>query len=168
MADEKTVQFGRDKILYFRLLEEAGQKGAAKLALQVEHTLNEERSSDTKATKDGQIVTQGNLTTTLEITAVSTLDEVNKMLYRAFREGLMLEIWEVNLNDKREAEDTFGAKYMRGKLASWSLPANVEDTVDISTTVNVEGTPQEGKVKVDKQTQTKIAYAFRDLEKVIG
>ena len=164
------AQFGKDSVLYFRLLKNAESEAAAKLALQIEHTLNSERSSESIMTKDGPINTPGSKTNTLELTAVSTLDDVNKMLYAAYQEGEILECWEVNLSDPRgdagsTGEQKFGAKYMQGILQNWSLPKAVEGTVDISTTFNINFEPQDGEVTVSKADQDAIQYAFRDLEK---
>lgn len=164
---EIKAYFGRDKILYFRQLKDEATDKGAKLALQIEHTLTQERTTETKTTKDGPVVTQGALTTTLELTAVSSNDAVNADLYDAFVNGNMLECWEVNRADARE-EGKFGAKYMRGKLQSWALPAPGEDTVDVSTTLQVEVGPLDGVVTIDAEEEAAINAVFRDLAVVVA
>ena len=70
---EKPI-LGKDKILKFRRLADASKEGAARLALQVEHTIKYEANTDSQMTKDGPINYSGGLTTTIEMTAVSTRD----------------------------------------------------------------------------------------------
>ncbi len=171
MANENTAmaQFGKDSVLYFRKLKDAETEKAAKLALQIEHTLNSDRSTEQTETKDGVVNSPGTINNTLDISAVATLDDVNKMLYEAYKAGDVLECWEVNLSDKRgepteSGEQEFGATYMQGLLQSWSLPKNVSGTVDISTTLNINYNPVEGKVTLTEADQEAIKYAFRDLE----
>lgn len=160
-----SAQRGKDKILAFRLLEEAETVTGIKLALQVEHTLRYERSTTSTPTKDGPIVSSGGLATTIDINAVSTKDELNKKLKQSVVEDKKLEIWEIDLSSK-DAEGKYDALYMRGNLNSWETPAPVEDMVNITTTASIDGVPQEGKVTLTAEQEAEISYAFRDLEKV--
>ena len=82
--------FGKDKVLYFRTLKDAKAKKGARLALQLEHTLTYERSTDSVNTKDGAIVTQTTPSASLSISAVSSRDELNQGLYDAFIAGEIL------------------------------------------------------------------------------
>ena len=158
--------FGKDKVLYFRTLKDAKAKKGARLALQLEHTLTYERSTDSVNTKDGAIVTQTTPSASLSISAVSSRDELNQGLYDAFIAGEILEIWEVDLGASKE-ENKYDALYMQGKLESWELPASVDETVNISTTARIEGLPQKGEVTISEEDKKAIQYAFRDLEKVV-
>lgn len=98
-----TPVHGKDRILMFRKLSEAGTKGAAKLSLQTSHTWNYQRSTSTTETKDGGIVSQGGLETSLDISAVTSKDELNEMLKQAVIKSHKLEVWDIDLTTKGEA-----------------------------------------------------------------
>lgn len=86
---EKPI-LGKDKILKFRRLADREKEGAARLALQIEHTIQYEANADSKMTKDGPINYSGGVNTTIEMSAVSTRDDVNNMLRQAV---LKQELW---------------------------------------------------------------------------
>lgn len=75
MAENKPIH-GKDKILKFRLLEEADKKDGAKLALQTEHEWSYERENNSTITKDGNVQSSTGLTVTLDISAVVELEEI--------------------------------------------------------------------------------------------
>lgn len=158
-------KFGKDKILMFRKLGTESNKNAEKLALQMEHELSLERETNSTATKDGTITSDGGLEVTLSITAVASGDEVNEMLYNSVKDGYKLECWEIDLSSPGTEENKFKAKYMQGRLNSWSIPANVEDTVEIETEFVIDGVPQDGEVTLTAAQQTTIQYAFKDITK---
>lgn len=158
--------FGKEKILMFRLLSKAEEEAAARLALQIEHNWSYERNTDTKPTKDGAIVTPGSLEVTLELNAISTRDALNLMLKESVVKGEKLEVWDIDLGSK-DAEGKYDAEYAVGNLNSWEVPANVEDTVDISTTMSIDGRPAEGKVTLTDTEVSEILVSFRGLEKYV-
>lgn len=156
-----TAQFGKDRILYFRKL---GDKTAgAKLALQTEHSWSYERSVDSTQTKDGAITTGGGLEVSLDISAISSDDEVNNMLMDSVIEGYTLEVWDVHLDEPGVGENKFKAKYAQGRLENWDIPANVEDPIELSTSMKIDGKPQDGEVTVSVEDQETVRYAFKDL-----
>lgn len=154
--------YGKDKILMFRLLDEASTKTAAKLALQIEHTLGAERSVDTTQTKDGPITSDGGVEYSLDLTAIASQDEVNEMLMKSVDEQKILEAWEINLAGEKQGEK-YPAFYMQGKLESWELPSNVEDLAEISSSMKIDGKPQKGYATISESDKNAILYAFRDV-----
>ena len=106
MADTnvKEAQLGKNKILMFRKYGDT--KAAAKLALQTEHKWEYSRDADTTKTKDGAVVADGGLETTLSINAIGTKDEVNEMLKQSVVDGFKVEVWEIDLTDKKQMENT--------------------------------------------------------------
>ena len=153
--------YGKDKILMFRLLDNATEENATKLGLQIEHTLSSERNVDSTQTKDGPITSDGGVEYSLELTAVASQDDVNTMLKQSVDEQKVLEVWEINLAGEKE-EEKYPALYMQGKLESWELPANVEELAEISTTLKIDGKPQEGFATLSKEEEQAILYTFRD------
>lgn len=162
----KTPERGKDFILAFRRLKDEKTADGLKLALQVEHTLNYDRDTDSTQTKDGAVVSSGGLEVTLSLTAISTKDPLNEMLKQSVIDGDKLEIWEIDLSSKSETGNQYDALYMRGDLNSWEVPRNVEDLVEISTEARIDGKPVAGKVTLTAEQEEEITYAFRDLTKV--
>ncbi len=157
------AQRGKDHILMVRLLEEATKKQAARLALQIEHSWSYSRSNTATETKDGTINAPGGLATTLNLTAISTNDDVNKMLKQSVIEGKKVEFWDIDLSSYDESTKKCKAVYAQGSLESWEIPKPVADYINISTTANIDGTPQEGEVTLDPTQVDQILYAFRDI-----
>lgn len=165
MAEIKAVH-GKDKILKFRILEDASKVDGAKLALQTEHEWSYERDNNSTMTKDGSIQSDSGLNVTLDISAVSSRDEVNLMLFRAVKEGKLLEVWEYDLASEESGQ--FDTTYARGYLSSWTVPDSAEDLEELSTTMNIEGVPVTGKDKLTEEEINRVnaAYDFRGAEKI--
>ena len=169
MAREVTPTQGKNVILMFRKLKESAQEEATKLALQIEHTLQYERENDSQMTKDGAVPTSGGLTVTVEMEALISDDPASEMLNEAFMDDDVLEVWEVDLSAPHASDpNKYKAKYMRGKLTNWESPANVEENQTLSTSINVEGRPQNGYATMNDDQIAEITYAFRDTTPVGG
>ena len=153
---------GKDKILFARLLSDAKAKKASKILYQVEHTINYSNTSEVKQTKDGNLQQSSGLETTVDLTAVLTNDDTNKMLRDAVKKGEPIELWEVNLKSIDE-EGKAEALYMQAKLNEWADPATVGEYSEFSTTANVVGEPQAGEVTITQEDYEDIQYTFRDL-----
>lgn len=155
----KEAQLGKEKILMFR---KSGDKtAAAKLALQTEHEWEYSRDADTTKTKDGAVVADGGLETKLSITAIGTKDELNEMLKKSVVDGYKVEVWEIDLSDKK-SNGKYGALYAIGRLSSWKVPANVEELVEIESEMSVEGKPQAGEATLTDEQVKEIQYTFQD------
>ena len=159
----QTPIFGKEKILKFRRYEDAATKKAAKLALQIEHTITYDTNADSQMTKDGPINYDGGLTTSIEISAISTRDEVNEMLRQSVLKRELLEVWEIDLGNKT-TDDKYKAKYGRGRLTEWEDPANVEEAAQFTTTFNIDGELQDGEVTLTPDEIATIQYAFQDTD----
>lgn len=170
MAEQKTMEpiKGKDKILFVRLLSEAKKKTASKILYQVDHTIKYSNSTDVKKTKDGNIQQSSGVEITVEMNALLTDDEINKMMRKAVIKGEIIELWEVNLKTLESSSNQADALYMQAKLNEWEDPASVEEYSTFKTTASVIGTPKEGKVILTKEQQEEIQYAFKDLTKESG
>lgn len=162
---EKPI-LGKDKILKFRRLADAEKGAAARLALQIEHTIKYEANADSQMTKDGPINYSGGVSTTIEMSAVSTRDEVNSMLRQAVLKQEVLEVWEIDLGAEPDKDGKYPAKYGQGLLSEWEDPANVEEAAQFSTTFNVDGELQDGYVAVTEREIKEVQYVFRDTDPV--
>lgn len=155
----KEAQLGKEKILMFRKFGD--KTAAAKLALQTEHDWEYSRDADTTKTKDGAVVADGGLETKLSITAIGTKDELNGMLKKSVVDGYKVEVWEIDLSDKK-SNGKYGALYAIGRLSSWKVPANVEELVEIESEMSVEGKPQAGEATLTDEQVKEIQYTFQD------
>lgn len=153
------ANFGKNKILMFRKLGD--KTAAAKLALQTEHKWKYERKNDSTATKDGSVVSDKGLEVTLSIEAVTSRDDVNKMLKNSVVNGEKLEVWEIDLAGEKQGEK-YPALYAQGALSSWEVPDNVEDLETLSTEMTIEGKPVEGYATLTNSQIKEINYAFKD------
>lgn len=152
--------FGKDRILMFRKLGD--KNAAAKLALQTEHSWNYERSNEATKTKDGAVVSDGGLEVTLQIEAVASRDELNKMLLDSVLNGDKLEVWDIDLAGVKDKSGKYPAKYAQGSLSNWEVPANVEELATISTEMAIDGKPVDGYATLTAEQQEAIRYAFQD------
>ena len=77
---------GKKVVLLWRLLEEASQKKATKLAFQEEHSIEGSvDGGDSKQTKDGAIVAEGSIEEEVPFTSTMGVDDpVAEMLDEAF------------------------------------------------------------------------------------
>lgn len=162
-----TPIYGKDHILVFRLYKDRATKNAAKLAFQTTHSWKFEAKSDSNETKDGSINSPATATATLEIEAVSSLDDVNKFLKQAVLGSEKLEVWDVNLADK-QGEGKYSASYGQGYLQSWEVPSEVGKLTKIKTTMNIDQKPQDGLATFTAEQQAEIQYAFADTTPVTG
>ena len=153
------ANFGKNKILMFRKLGD--KTAAAKLALQTEHKWKYERKNDSTATKDGSVVSDKGLEVTLSIEAVTSRDDINKMLKNSVVNGEKLEVWEIDLAGEKQGEK-YPALYAQGALSSWEVPDNVEDLETLSTEMTIEGKPVEGYATLTNSQINEINYAFKD------
>ena len=161
----KEAKEGKNNILMFR--KYGASNAAAKLALQTEHEWEYSRDADTTKTKDGAVVSDGGLETTLSINAISTKDDVNTLLKDSVINGYKLEVWDIDLSDRR-ANGKYGALYGIGRLSSWKVPANVEELVEIESEMSVEGKPQEGEATLSDNQIREIQYTFQDTTAIPG
>lgn len=123
--------------------------------------------STMKASKDGAVVADGGLETTLSINAIGTKDEVNEMLKQSVVDGFKVEVWETDLTDKR-TNGKYGSLYAIGRLSSWEVPANVEELVEIEAEMSIEGKPQAGEATLSDEQIREIQYTFQDTTAITG
>lgn len=156
---------GKKVILLWRLLDEASQKKATKLAFQEEHSIEGSvDGGDAKQTKDGAIITEGSIEEEVPFTSTMAVDDpVAEMLDEAFYEREKLELWEVDMNSKT-ADGKYKAEYRQGRLNDLTRSAATDDTVVLEGTFKTEGTRQKGEVTLTAEQEEIVQYAFRNTD----
>ena len=158
---------GKDRVLMFRLARDRDKSNAARLALQVQHSIKESAKAETTATKDGTIAAPGELETTMEIEALASDSLTNDMLHYAVKNQLELEAWEIDftkpvLDDDGKETGKYVSQYGSGYLSEWETPAEVGNNATIKTTLTINGLLVKGPATVSKQDAATVHNFFRD------
>lgn len=155
---------GKKLVYLFRILEEASTNAAATLAFTTENTFTMSKDSDSTPTKDGAIVTPGDVE--IEISATALLakgDEMYTKFKQAMIDNKLIEIWEANLEESADSgENKFKGTYFQGYLTEFEKTSSAEDHVEVSTTFAINGTGVDGDVTVSAEQQEIANYVFTD------
>lgn len=161
---------GKRLVYLFRILKEASTTNGVTLAFTTENSISMSKDSDSTATKDGNIVTPGEME--IEISATALLAKGDTM-YNKFKEAMknndIIEIWEANLDEPADnGENKFKGTYYQGYLTEFEKTSGAEDHVECSTTFAVNGTGADGDVTVSVEQQEIAAYVFADTTQNAG
>lgn len=155
---------GKKLVYLYRILKDAASSAGAALAFTTENERTKSKDSDSTATKDGPILTPGEVEQ--EITATSILmkgDELVEKLEDALDDNELVEIWEANLEEPAgEGENKFKGRYFQGYLTEVTVASSAEDYVEISLTFGINGSGVKGNVTVSAEQQEVAAYVFAD------
>ena len=79
----------------------------------------------------------------------------------------ILEIWEVNLEEKGTTTNSgkFKSKYFQGYLTEMEVTSSAEDMAEVSLTFGIIGAGVDGYATVTEEQQEAAAYAFADTQK---
>ena len=158
---------GKKLVYLYRILSEAANENAVALAFTTENERTKSKDSDSTATKDGPILTPGEVEQ--EITATSILakgDTLVDKLEDALDNNELIEIWEANLEAPAAGGDNkFSGRYFQGYLTEVSFSASAEDYVEVSLTFGINGSGAKGDVTVSAEQQEVAAYVFKDTTK---
>ena len=154
---------GSDIIYLYRIKKNAATTDGTTLALTKENERSSSCEGESTVTKDGSITTPG--APEIEISATSILakgDTLVDDLEEAMFAGDLIEIWEANLAEPVEGDETkFKGKYFQGYLSEVTRTSSSEEAVELELTFKINGTGATGDVTVSK-AQQEMAYAFAD------
>lgn len=156
------------KIVYlFRPLKESGSTDAMAMAFVTENERSLSKDSDSTATKDGPVVTPGEVENEVSATALLANDDtLIDRLEEAMLNDEIIEIWEANLDKPvGEGGNQFKGRYMQGYLTELTQSASAEDYVEVETTFSINGAGVKGDVTVSVAQQEVAAYVFADTSK---
>lgn len=187
-AQEQTTQLeakqGIHSILLFRLLKEASNGAATKLAFQTEHEVGKSRDVDRQKTKDGIIQSVGALEYDFKATSILAKgDELAAKLEKAMEDGELVEIWDIDSEETSKNGDSgnklakvwginntgtsggngkYLATYYQGYISSFSAKKNAEENIEIEMEFAINGVGKKGFATLTEQQKTAVQYAFKD------
>lgn len=152
---------GKDRILLVRRADEAGTKAATRPLFQIEHEWDYSRGTDSTATKDGNVNSVQGLEVTLSLSGLASRDDENQYMKTAVEDGALMEFWDVDLKGEKQG-NKYPATYAQGYVNKWTLPANVDDLVEIETEASINGKPKDGFATVSDEIVEEAQYVFKD------
>lgn len=185
METQLEAKQGIHSILLFRLLKEAGEQDAAKLAFQTEHEVGKSRDVDGQKTKDGIIQSVGALEYDFKATSILAKgDKLAAKLEKAMEDGELVEIWDIDseeaIKEPRDDEiakvwgikngtsggnDKYLATYYQGYISSFSAKKNAEENIEIEMEFAINGVGKKGFATLTKDQKAAVQYAFKDTTK---
>lgn len=152
------------KIIYlYRVASESATEDAATLAFTTENSRNTSKDSDSTSTKDGNVRTPG--TAEVEITATSLLSVGDTMVGKledALENDKLMEIWEVNLEEKGTGSNKYKGRYFQGYVTEVEFSTPSDESVEVSLTFGINGTGVKGDVTVTDTQAEAAKYVFKD------
>lgn len=155
---------GIDVILLYRILKEAN-KTAFKLAFQTEHSVEKSRDTETIETKDGKIQTLSNIEYDFSATSImAKSDEMVEKLEKAFDDGEIVEIWEVDTTTvgSGNSEGKYKGTYYQGYISKFGKSANAEDALELELEFAINGKGVGGWVTLTEEQKKVTQYEFKD------
>lgn len=162
---------GKSFLLFFRKLADAKSKAADKLKFQTEHTIKTEKETEATKTKDGIINSLSDGENTIDIKSFAyTSDEkttaIWKELRRYFKDGDVVEIWQVDLTSKSSKDQKYEAEYFQGYFTSFEISAPADGQVELSMTYAINGNGVEGKDTLtpeQEQAVSDLLYKYKSM-----
>ncbi|WP_300630723.1 phage major tail protein, TP901-1 family [uncultured Thomasclavelia sp.] len=160
---------GKRIVYLYRIFSKASTTAATNIAFTTENENTMSQDADVTQTKDGAIRTPGGIE--VEITCTSIMakgDTLYDDLKGAMRNSELVEMWEVNLDEKGTDTnaDKYKATYYQGYLTEVGLSASAEDFAEISITYGANGSGASGYATLTTEQQELAEYVFKDTTKV--
>lgn len=166
-ATRKAVQ-GKQLVYLFRVFKNAATKNAVAMAFTTENERSKSKDNETTATKDGGVVTPGEVEQEISATALLAVgDTIAEELEDAFDNNELIEIWEANLAapvSSDEGNTKFKGRYFQGYLSEFTFSSSAEDYVEYETNFAVNGAGVKGDVTVTAAQQAVANYVFKDTQ----
>jgi TP901-1 family phage major tail protein len=147
-------------------MKEATLEDALAIAFTTENSTSKSRDSDTVSTKSGTIRVPQDMEVEISTTALFASEnvEIIRKIESAIDNGDLMEIWEVNLDEKGSGADAekFAAKYYQGYVTSFELSSNSEDHAEASLDFAINGKGADGYATVTEEQQELADYIFKN------
>lgn len=151
---------GKSHVLFMRALKDRETEDGSKLRFQTEHTVSEDKETETVGTKDGNQISINDGESTIDITSFAYNEDDNteafwKQVHRWFVDNEKVEIWDVDLSNET-SEGTLNATYYRGYFTSFEQSKPYDGNIELSMSYSIEGVGVEG---TDTLTPEQLAVA---------
>ena len=151
---------GKSHMLFMRAYKDRETEDGAKLRFQTEHSVSEDKETETIGTKDGNQITINDGESTIDITSYAYNEDDGteafwKQVHRWFKDNEKVEIWDVDVSNPTE-EGSVTATYYRGYFTSFEQSKPYDGNIELSLSYSIEGTGVEG---TDVLTPEQLAVA---------
>lgn len=151
---------GKSHMLFMRAYKDRETEDGAKLRFQTEHSVSEDKETESIGTKDGNQITINDGESTIDITSYAYNEDDGteafwKQVHRWFKANERVEIWDVDVSNPT-AEGSVNATYYRGYFTSFEQSKPYDGNIELSLSYSIEGTGVEG---TDVLTPEQLAVA---------
>ena len=163
------ISKGSKTVLFFQAMDDANTNGNdLRLAFQTEHQFNSERETIEESTKDGVVKESGEVNANIDLTCYVVRDDATYLLLEeAYDAGEIIQAWEVDITEQTDS-GKYPAIYAQGSLGSFNRSSSVDSFTELSTTFNINLTPQKGEVTLTPDQFAAVQYAFQDFGELAG
>ncbi|PTJ54183.1 phage major tail protein, TP901-1 family [Mammaliicoccus sciuri] len=163
------VSKGSKTVLFFQAMDDNTADGnKLRLAFQTEHQFNSEREAIEETTKDGVLKDAGEINANIEFTCYVVRDnDTYKLVEDAYLKGRTLQVWEVDITEQ-STDGKYHATYGQGTLSSFNKSSSTDSYTELSSTFNINLTPQQGEVSLTPDEFQAVQYAFNDFGELAG
>ena len=151
---------GKSHMLFMRAYKDRETEDGAKLRFQTEHSVSEDKETETIGTKDGNQITINDGESTIDITSYAYNEDDGteafwKQVHRWFKDNEKVEIWDVDVSNPTE-EGSVNVMYYRGYFTSFEQSKPYDGNIELSLSYSIEGNGVEG---TDVLTAEQLAVA---------
>lgn len=151
---------GKSHMLFMRAYKDRETEDGAKLRFQTEHSVSEDKETESIGTKDGNQVSINDGESTIDITSYAYNEDDGteafwKKVHQWFKDNERVEIWDVDVSNST-GEGSVTATYYRGYFTSFEQSKPYDGNIELSLSFTVEGTGVEG---TDVLTPEQLAVA---------
>lgn len=151
---------GKSHMLFMRAYKDRATEDGAKLRFQTEHSVSEDKETETIGTKDGNQITINDGESTIDITSYAYNEDDGteafwKQVHRWFKDNERVEIWDVDVSNTTK-EGSVTATYYRGYFTSFEQSKPYDGNIELSLSYSIEGNGVEG---TDVLTAEQLAVA---------
>lgn len=157
----KTLK-GVNAVAFARKYSEAASKEAELIPWQTSLSFDPSKDSDSTATKDGPVNSEGSIETDLETEFINNTSAIADAFYDSLFDGEKIEFWIVH-KDRVNANGECFAWYMQTTVSEDSNDNDADDNSTRDVSFTVDGTPKRGWVKLSAEQQASVDYVFRGI-----
>lgn len=162
------VTHGKDLVLFFRRLADNETEDGARLRFQTEHTISEEKETESNATKDGNVVNVTDGENEMDFTSFAyTEDNGTLAMWEELRGWFQaedkIEAWEVNLKDVTP-EGVYNPTYYVGFFSAFEKSAPSDGNVELNFTITLEGNGVTGEDTLTEAQSEMLGTKAREYE----